>query len=143
MSGDRILKGRAITEGRAEGKVLLCRKPLSFLGGVDKLTGIITDTECEKKGECVKGRVLVFPYGRGSTVGSYVMYSLKKNGTAPAAIVNAEAEIIVAVGAVISEIPLVDSIDISQIPDGAWAVVDGEKGEVIIREQVEPDSGSE
>ncbi len=138
MSEGKILKGRAITGGEAEGRVLLCKKPLSFLGGVDKITGIITDSECEKKGESVRNRVLVFPYGKGSTVGSYVMYSLKKNGTAPAAIINEETEIIVAVGAVISEIPLVDNIDISQIPDGAVARVDGESGEVIIRE-IEPE----
>jgi hypothetical protein len=69
-------------------------------------------------GESVKGRVLVFPHGKGSTVGSYVLYRLRKIEAAPSAIINEECETIVAVGVIISEIPCVDRIDLNKIrPD--------------------------
>ena len=76
------------------------------------------------QGECVTGRVLVFPTGKGSTVGSYTLYRMAKSGTAPAAIINAESEAIVAVGAIISDIPMVDLVDVSQIHDGDYVIVE-------------------
>lgn len=72
----------------------------------------------ELKGKCLAGKVLVFPNGKGSTVGSYTLYRMKKNETAPVGMVNRECETIVAVGAIISEIPCVDQIDISRIRTG-------------------------
>jgi predicted aconitase with swiveling domain len=66
----------------------------------------------------VKGKILAFPNGKGSTVGSYTLYRMKKNDTAPAGIVNQECETVVAVGAIISEIPCVDKIDLSKIKTG-------------------------
>jgi predicted aconitase with swiveling domain len=66
----------------------------------------------------VRGKVLVFPNGKGSTVGSYTLYRMKKNGTAPAAIINKDCETIIAVGAIISEIPCVDHVDVSKIKTG-------------------------
>ncbi len=119
------LKGRAIFEGRAEGNALVSSSPVSFYGGVDPDTGEVTESGNELKGESVKGKVLVFPHGKGSTVGSYVLYRLARNGAAPAAIVNQRCETIVAVGAIISEIPCVDMIDISKISTGARVKVDG------------------
>jgi predicted aconitase with swiveling domain len=74
--------------------------------------------------------VLVFPTGKGSTVGSYTLYRLKKAGLAPAAIVNAEAETITAVGCIISDIPCVDHIPIEKIRTGMQIRVDGESGTV-------------
>ena len=70
------------------------------------------------QGKSVKGKILVFPNGKGSTVGSYTLYRLKKNGAAPAGIINKECETVVAVGAIISEIPCVDKIDIFKIKTG-------------------------
>jgi predicted aconitase with swiveling domain len=70
--------------------------------------------------------VLVFPTGKGSTVGSYTLYRLARAGKGPAAIINRESEPIVAVGAIISDIPMVDQIDIDQLQSGDWIEVDGE-----------------
>ncbi len=109
------LKGRVIYGGEAEGTALVTSQPISFYGGVDPASGEIVERGHELRGECVKGRVLVFPYGKGSTVGSYILYRLKKGGLAPAAIVNERCETIVAVGAIISEIPCVDMVDITKI----------------------------
>ena len=119
------LAGRTIFEGRAEGEALVSSSPMSFYGGVNPETGEITERGHELHGRTVKGKILVFPNGKGSTVGSYVLYRLAKNGAAPRAIINAKCETIVAVGAIISEIPCVDMIDIGAIRTGDRVRVDG------------------
>ena len=112
------LKGRIIYNGKAEGEALVTLMPISFYGGVDPNTGIILEKGHELQGQSVKGKILVFPQGKGSTVGSYTLYRMKKNGTAPAGIINKECETIVAVGAIISEIICVDKIDVPKIKTG-------------------------
>ena len=114
--------------GKARAKALVCNAPLSFLGGVDPLTGLIQDTDQAVRGESVQDKVLVFPRGRGSTVGSYVIYELKCNGLAPAGIINAEAEPIIATGAIISGIPMIDRVDIRKIPPTAFLELDADEG---------------
>ena len=109
------LKGRIIYKGKAEGEALATTQPISFYGGVDPNTGIVIEKGHELQGISVKNRILVFPQGKGSTVGSYTLYRLKKSGAAPAGIVNRECETIVAVGAIISEIPCIDKVDITKI----------------------------
>jgi predicted aconitase with swiveling domain len=106
-----ILKGRKIVGGFAEGEALVSSDPVSFYGGVDPETGIVTEKGHAIEGELVTGKIFIFPNGKGSTVGSYVLYRMKKLGTAPAAIINNETEAILATGCVISEIPLIDKID--------------------------------
>ena len=112
------LKGRIIYKGKAEGDALTTTQPISFYGGVDPNTGVVIEKGHELQGISVKGKILVFPQGKGSTVGSYTLYRLKKNGVAPAGMVNRECETIVAVGAIISEIPRVDKVDITKIKTG-------------------------
>ncbi|MEM2948362.1 MAG: DUF126 domain-containing protein [Candidatus Anstonellales archaeon] len=105
------VKGTIISRGRAEGKVLLSKDPISFLGGVDPKTGIVIEKGHSIYGRCISGTILVFPRGKGSTVGSYVMLQLKKNGKAPAGIINVDAEPIIAVGAIISNIPMLAKLE--------------------------------
>ena len=112
------LKGRIISKGVAEGEALTTTQPISFYGGVDPETSEVLEKGHELQGKLVKNRILVFPNGKGSTVGSYTLYRLKKGGVAPAGIINRECETVVAVGAIISEIPCVDEIDISRIKTG-------------------------
>jgi uncharacterized protein len=112
------LKGRIISRGAAEAEALTTTQPISFYGGVDPETSEILEKGHELQGKQIRGKVLVFPTGKGSTVGSYTLYRLKKGGVAPAAIVNRECETVVAVGAIISEIPCVDEIDITKIETG-------------------------
>jgi uncharacterized protein len=112
------LKGRIIYKGKAEGEALTTTQPISFYGGVDPNTGVVTEKGHELQGISVKDKILVFPQGKGSTVGSYTLYRLKKNGAAPAGMINRECETIIAVGAIISEIPCVDKIDITKIKTG-------------------------
>jgi len=120
------LAGRVIKSGKAEGIALVSPAPIGFLGGVDPDTGVVIERGHPLEGQCVAGRVLVFPTGKGSTVGSYTLYRMAQAGTAPAAIVNAESEAIVAVGAIISDIPMVDHIDTGQIRTGDRVTVKGE-----------------
>jgi len=121
ISGDwkmEQLKGRIISKGNAEAEVLKTTMPISFYGGVDPNTGVVIEKGHELQGMSVKDKILVFPQGKGSTVGSYTLYRMKKNSVAPAAMINKECETIVAVGAIISEIPCVDKIDITKIKTG-------------------------
>ena len=109
---------------------LVSTQPIGFLGGIDGDTGVVVEPGHPLEGECVAGRVLVFPTGKGSTVGSYTIYRLARNGLAPAAIVNREADPVVAVGAIIADIPMVDQIDIGQLRTGDRVQVRG--GEIAL-----------
>ncbi|KXB00633.1 hypothetical protein AKJ35_01460 [candidate division MSBL1 archaeon SCGC-AAA833F18] len=123
------LHGCVVKEGEGKGRALVSDKPISFLGGLDPKTGKITEPDHDLEGGSVKDRILVFPHGKGSTVGSYVLYQLAQNGNAPAGIINREAEPIVAVGAIISEIPMVHKLDkdpIKSIKTGDLVIIKGE-----------------
>jgi len=124
------LQGRSIYPGRVEGQALVTRMAISFFGGVDPQTGVVLERGHELEGRSIAGKVLVFPTGKGSTVGSYTLYRLKHAGAAPAAIINAACETITAVGCIIAEIPCVDQVPIEQLQDGVWLRVDGEEGVV-------------
>jgi predicted aconitase with swiveling domain len=128
------LKGRKVVGGKAEGELIVSQRPLSFLGGVDPETGIVTDAESDIRGQSIAGKILAFPRGKGSTVGSYVIYALKKNGKAPKAIIVGDAETIVATGAIIAGIPMVQGIDVSKLKSGAKVRVDADSGEVEVEE---------
>lgn len=128
-----IIQGRSIYKGKAQGMSLVCRQMISFFGGVDPDTGIIVQRDHDRKGESIANKILVFPSGSGSTVGSYTLYRLKQNGVAPLAIINRECEPITAVGCIIAEIPCVDQVSIEQIPDKAVVVVDGNQGSIEIK----------
>ena len=127
-----ILRGRAIANGIASGEALISSDAISFLGGVDAKTGVVVEKGHALEGKCIAGKVLIFPHGKGSTVGSYVLYQLAKNKVAPVAIVNEKAEIIVAVGAIVAEIPMVDMVETGMegFKDGDLLEVDGTNGSV-------------
>lgn len=122
-----VLRGRVIKYGRARAPALVSEEPIGFLGGVDPETGIVVERGHPLEGESVSGKVLVFPTGKGSTVGSYTIYRLRRKGLAPAAIINASADPVVAVGAIISDIPMLDQVDISRIKTGDIVEVEGDE----------------
>lgn len=121
----RVFDARVIRAGVTAGEALVSPVPIGFLGGVDPETGIVIEPNHPLRGECVAGRVLVFPTGKGSTVGSYTILRLARAGVAPRAMINHESEAIVAVGAIIADIPMVDQIDVTQIATGDWVEIDG------------------
>jgi predicted aconitase with swiveling domain len=127
------MKGRTISPGKAEGEAIVTSEPIGFYGGIDLKTGIVIEKSHPLEGRSVTDKILVFPCGKGSTVGSYVIYGLKKNGVAPAGIVNKETETIVATGVILAGIPCVDQIEIEKIKDGDTVFLDADNGVVEIK----------
>lgn len=126
------MKGKIIYPGKVKGKAIVSPEPIGFYGGVDVKTGEIVESGHPLEGRSIKGKILVFPHGKGSTVGSYIIYGLKKLGNAPLAIVTKNIDTVTAVGVIISEIPCIDGVDIKKIRDRDIIEVDAEKGEVIL-----------
>ena len=124
--------------GRAVAKALVTHQPVSFLGGVDPVTGRVIEKNHELRGRSLKGRVFVFPMGKGSTVGSYTIYSMAKNGVAPAAIINRMTEPIIAAGCVLANIALVDRLEmdpIKTIETDDYVIVDSASGMITVRKR--------
>jgi len=126
------LKGRKIYKGTASGRAIVTSEGISFYGGIDPDSGKVVEVGHELEGQIITGKILVFSTGKGSTVGSYTMYRMKKNNTAPLAIINKNIDTIIAVGCIISEIPCVDMIDINQIKNNDNIIVNGSEGTVEI-----------
>jgi hypothetical protein len=122
-----------ISPGTVEGKAIVSSEPIGFYGGIDLNTGVVIEKGHPLEGESVKGKILVFPNGKGSTVGSYVIYGLEKNNVGPLGIINKETETIVATGAILAGIPCVDHIDIKQIKTGDRLKLHADKGEVLLK----------
>lgn len=98
---------KVIVKGKAKGKILKSKIPINFLGAVDKKTGIIRDDKHDLFQKSIKNTILVFPYGVGSSVGAYTIYSLKSNNSAPYAMICQKADLTVASGCALANIPLV------------------------------------
>jgi len=124
------MQGRKIFKGKVVGEALVTGEDISFYGGCDPETGEIIEKGHHLEGKSIAGKILVFPSGKGSTVGSYVLYALKKAEKAPLAIVNKIMDPVVAVGCIISEIPAVDQIEIERITTGQKIEVDADNGVV-------------
>lgn len=130
-----ILKGRPISKGCAEGEALVCRQPIGFNFGIDVSSGVITEHNHELLGQSIKDKILLFPHGKGSTGGSYVVYQMAKSGTGPKAIINLTTETIIAVGAIMGGIPVIDSLEKNPydlISNGDHVKVDADQGIVAI-----------
>ena len=98
---------KTIVKGKAKGIILKSYNPINFLGAVDKKTGVIRDENHDLFNKSVKDTILVFPHGVGSSVGAYTIYSLKSNNSAPCAMICQKADLIVASGCALANIPLV------------------------------------
>ena len=122
------LQGRTIHPGIVQGEALVTAQGISFFGGVDPESGLVVERGHELEGQSIAGKVLVFPTGKGSTVGSYTLYRLKANGKAPLAIINAECETITAVGCIIADIPCLDQVPLDRLSSGQRLIVDAGEG---------------
>ncbi len=121
---------KIIVGGSARGPAVKSIRPINFLGAVDKRTGVVRDEGHELYKKPVGGSILVFPYGVGSSVGAYTIYSLKSNGCAPLAMVCQRADLAVASGCALADIPLVivDREQFEGIQDGTELYLDSESG---------------
>ena len=130
-----VLRGRKVIGGLAEGEAVVTKEPVSFLGGVNPDKGLVVERGHELEGQSITGKIFVFPHGKGSTAGPYIIYAMAKRKTAPVAMINVEAEPIIAVGAAMGNIPLVDRLDknpLEVIATGDHVKIDGDQGIVEI-----------
>jgi len=125
------LKGRTVVKGRAGGCALVADRTVGFVGGIDTATGEFIEHGHPLYRENIRGKVLVYPTGKGSTGGAYILYEAACNGVGPAAIINRRIEQVTAVGAILAEIPAVDSVEpdpVSAIKTGDYVEVDATAG---------------
>ena len=117
---------KIIVQGKAQGTVLKTTNPINFLGAVDKKTGVIRDEKYDIFEKSIKNKVLVFPHGIGSSVGAYTIYSLKSNESAPIAMICQKADLTVASGCALANIPMivVSNEEFDSIKDGNSITVD-------------------
>jgi predicted aconitase with swiveling domain len=130
-----LLRGRKVIGGSAEGEAVVTKEPVSFLGGVNPDKGVVVERGHELEGQSITGKIFIFPHGKGSTAGPYIIYAMAKRKTAPVAMINVEAEPIIAVGAAMGNIPLVDRLDknpLEVIATGDYVRIDGDQGIVEI-----------
>ena len=133
MSGTRSLTGRSLVDGAAFAPLLYADVGLSFWGGVDPFSGEVIDRHHPLSGECLAGRVLAIPSGRGSCTGSSVLMELISNGHAPAALVLAEADEILTLGVLVARTLFQRSLPVlcigreafGQLRGNAFARIDG------------------
>jgi len=128
-----MIECRNIAKGKGKGELIVSSEPISFLGGVNPENGEVIDPNHELKGQSIKDKVLFIPGGKGSTVGSYVIFQMMKNNTAPKAIICLNAEPIIATGAIMSDILMVDSpSNTEELTTGTLVEVDGDNGTITI-----------
>jgi predicted aconitase with swiveling domain len=131
-----ILKGHKVAKGRAEGEALVSHEPISFMGGINPETGVITEKNHELENISISGKIFVFPLEKGSAAGSFILYEMARYGKEPMGIINLRADPVVAVGAIISNIPMVDRLDgdpIELIKTGDHVDLDADRGVVMVR----------
>ena len=137
-----VIKCKSRVSGKIAGELLTTVQPVSFWGGVDPEKGIINDPRHELFGESIAGKVLAFPYGKGSAAAPMVILELVRAKKAPAALVQIEVDPLLVSGPVISKhfygetIPVVtvDKEGFQILKTGRHAVIDGSKGEIILSE---------
>ena len=128
-----ILQGRKIVKGKASGEAVVTSEAISFNGGVDNMTGIVTEPGHELEGANIAGKVLVFLTGKGSTGGSYKIYDMFSRGTAPVAFIQVNPEPITTIGAIIGNIPVVAGLNENPtiaIATGDFVELDADAGKV-------------
>ena len=124
------LAGRGLVEGKASGRLIVSRQPLSFLGGVDPDSGVVVDKAHELVGQKLTGKVLALPYTVGSSVGAYVIYNLNRKSLGPSAVVAVKGDITLVSGCALAGLPLADGFDLAKLVGYAGRMVslDGARG---------------
>ena len=136
-----VVRGRGVAPGLSEGPALISKRPFMFPHGVEPKTGDVVDVRSDLLGKNIRGKVLMFPFGKGSTTGSSWFLEAVRQGNGPSAIINGETEVVIATGVAIARllygvaIPLVDRLEeeiADRVKEGTIIQVNGDKGEVTI-----------
>jgi predicted aconitase with swiveling domain len=124
---------KVLVSGKVEGIVLKSENSINFLGTVDKKTGIISDENHDLYEKSIKDTILVFPSGVGSSVGAYTIYSIKSNESAPLAMICTKADLTVATGCALANIPvvIVSNEEFSLIKNGQKILLDTESNNIL------------
>ena len=117
---------KIIVQGKAQGIILKTTSPINFLGAVDKKSGVIRDKKYDIYKKSIKDTILVFPHGIGSSVGAYTIYSLKSHKSAPLAMICQKADLTVASGCALANIPMivVSNEEFNSLSDGNQITID-------------------
>jgi len=136
-----IIKGHCVTDRAAEGKALVTRRAFGFSHGIDPATGRISDEMHEWLGQTANDKVLIFPYGKGSTTGGLWILELARLGNAPAGVINLKTDPVIAAGFIMAKllykrkVPIMDRLEqnpVELIRTGDWVRVDADNGIVSI-----------
>ena len=124
---------KVLVSGKVQGIVLKSNDPINFLGTVDKKTGVVSDKNHDLFGTSIKDVILVFPSGVGSSVGAYTIYSIKSNKAAPVAMICKKADLTVATGCALANIPLITITDekFSSLESGMKLLLDTDSSNLI------------
>jgi len=124
---------KIIVQGKAQGTVLKTTNPINFLGAVDKQTGVIRDKKYDIFEKSIKDTILVFPHGVGSSVGAFTIFSLKSHQSAPLAMICKKADLTVASGCALANIPMiiVSNEEFDSIEDGKQVNIDTENEKIL------------
>ena len=124
---------KVIVKGKVQGIALVAKNPMNFLGAVDKITGKVRDEKHDLFGKSLAEKIIVFPYGVGSSVGAYTIYSIKSNKCAPQAMICLKADLTTASGCALANIPLVvaSKDEYDSIKDGVKITLDTENGKIL------------
>jgi predicted aconitase with swiveling domain len=134
-----VLKGRGLTEGHAAGAAVVSVNAFTFAHGVDPANGNVTDVRSDVRGSNVKGKVLFYPFGKGSTTASAWFLETVRLGNQPSAIVTEGVDLSAVIGSVMAkliydkEVPVVSGVPrnlYSQVKSEDQVIVDGRTGEV-------------
>jgi predicted aconitase with swiveling domain len=136
VSAEREFGCRALSEGVAEGEVVISKDAVCFYL-VEYETGIVVEHPHDINGRDIAGKVLVMPSGKGSSVvQADGLYKLMKNGKAPAAIIVAAPDTVLVSGAIVMDVPLVDRADpafYEAVKDGDRVLVDAIAEKLVLR----------
>jgi predicted aconitase with swiveling domain len=128
-----ILHGKTVKKGQAEGEAIVSQLPFSFLGDLNAQTGTVAPPGHDIEGQSIAGKIFVFPTGKGSTVGPYVANAAKQMGNTPAGMICVEVEPVMAMVAIMNDIPMVHKLDqnpLEVIKTGDYIKMDATAGVV-------------
>ena len=134
-----LMKGRGLVKGRARAEALVSQKAFTFAHGVDPATGTVTDVRSDIRGSNVKGKVLFYPFGKGSTTASSWFLETVRLGNHPSAMVTEGVDLSAVIGSVMArlvygkEIPVLSGIsraEYSRVKPGTVVILDADAGEV-------------
>jgi phosphomecalonate degydratase small subunit len=121
--------------------ILVSSRAFTFAHGVDPATGLVTDVRSDVRGSNVRGRILCYPFGKGSTTASAWFIETVRRGNQPSALVTEGVDLSAVIGAVMAgvvygkKIPVVSGVSIIRLAalGQVMAKVDGSTGEVSIK----------